>query len=157
MTTQYKRLPSDPTEEMLKAVDYFMNPVAKALYEIMWQAAPVCIQSSAKTTWKDGDTSYTCEFTGSPHILPSLYANSQMCQGTTQAVWVRFDPDDETTWPPLDSGSGIHSIRVITNGGDICEFIHTSKQWIYLLNYEIDQVTHWARLPVYKGDYYDLG
>jgi hypothetical protein len=46
MTTQYKWLPREPTEEMLKAVDYFMNPVAKALYEIMWQAAPELGQES---------------------------------------------------------------------------------------------------------------
>jgi hypothetical protein len=72
-------------------------------------------------------------------------------EATIQAAWIKFDVNDESTWPPLDSGSGIHSIRVITNGGDICEFIHTSKQWIYLLNYEISPVTHWARLLVYRG------
>jgi hypothetical protein len=70
-------------------------------------------------------------------------------EAAMQSTWVKFDPNDESTWPPLDSGSGIRSIRVITNGGDICQFIHTSKQWVYLLNYEIDPVTHWARLPVY--------
>jgi hypothetical protein len=34
----YKWLPSEPTEEMLKTVDSFMYPVAKVLYERMWQA-----------------------------------------------------------------------------------------------------------------------
>jgi hypothetical protein len=72
-------------------------------------------------------------------------------EAAIQAAWIKFDTNDESTWPPLDSGSGIRSIRIITNGGDICEFIHTSKQWVYLLNYEIDPVTHWARLPVYQG------
>jgi hypothetical protein len=71
-------------------------------------------------------------------------------EAAMKAVWVKFDPDDETTWPPLEGG-GMHSIRVITNGGDICQFIYTNMQWVYLLNYEINPVTHWARLPVYKG------
>jgi hypothetical protein len=155
--TKYKCLPSEPTDEMLRAIDSFMNPVAKALYERMWQAAPtieqesVNLQTSAKTIWEDGDTVYTCEFSGSPSILPPLYANPQPQQGTMPTTWIKFDPNDESTWPPLDSGSGIRSIRVITNGGDICQFIDTSKQWVYLLNYEIYPVTHWARLPVYRG------
>jgi hypothetical protein len=66
-----------------------------------------------------------------------------------RSVWTKFNPDDETTWPPLEGGS-MRSIRVITNGGDICQFIYTNKQWVYLLNYEIDPVTHWTYLPVYK-------
>jgi hypothetical protein len=76
---------------------------------------------------------------------------------TTQATWVKFDPNDETTWPPLEGG-GMRSIRVVTNGGDICQFIYTNEQWIYLLSYELNPVTHWARLPVYvKENNYDLG
>jgi hypothetical protein len=75
-----------------------------------------------------------------------------MIEAAMQAAWVKFDIDDESTYPPIESGSGIRSIRVITNGGDICQFIDTSKQWVYLLNYEIAPVTHWARLPVYKKE-----
>jgi hypothetical protein len=62
MTTQYKWLPSDPTEEMLKAVDYFMNPVAKALYEIMWQAAPESKQDAVKTAWSSVDDKLPISF-----------------------------------------------------------------------------------------------
>jgi hypothetical protein len=74
---RYKWLPSEPSDEMLRATDSFMNPLAKVLYERMWQAAPASLQPSAKTTWKDGDTVYTCEFTGAPSIIPPLYINQQ--------------------------------------------------------------------------------
>ena len=35
-----KLLPEEPTQEMINAVDSFMQPVAKALYDSMYQAAP---------------------------------------------------------------------------------------------------------------------
>jgi hypothetical protein len=73
-------------------------------------------------------------------------------EAAMKTTWIKFDIDDESTWPPLDSGSSIRSIRVITNGGDICLFIHTSKQWVYPLNHEIYTVTHWTHLPVYRGE-----
>jgi hypothetical protein len=35
----HKWLPSEPTDEMLRSTDSFMSPVAKVLYERMWEAA----------------------------------------------------------------------------------------------------------------------
>jgi hypothetical protein len=71
-------------------------------------------------------------------------------EAAMKTAWIKFDVNDESTWPPLEGG-GMRSIRVITNGGDICQFIYTNEQWVYLLNYEVNPVTHWTHLPVYKG------
>jgi hypothetical protein len=103
MTTQYKWLPREPTEEMLKAVDYFMNPVAKALYETMWQAA------------------------------------------SDNTAWVKFDVDDKSTWPPLDT-------IVMTDQGSPAA-LDDRYTW-YLEGYALENqfVTHWTHLPVYRGE-----
>jgi hypothetical protein len=149
MTAQYKWPPSEPTDEMMSVftpLESYRNTVIKDGYKALWQVAPTQVDQTALINQLTDELNKT-EAERVKWMTMAL--SSKPPHGTTQATWVRFDPNDETTWPPLDSGSGIRSIRVITNGGDICEFIHTSKQWIYLLNYEIDKVTHWARLPVF--------
>lgn len=42
MTTQYKWLPEQPTNEMLDAVFALEEPNTLREYEAMWQAAPKC-------------------------------------------------------------------------------------------------------------------
>jgi hypothetical protein len=173
----YKLLPSEPTEQMIAntlAIDsvHFNIDIDRAmlikLYKAMWKAAPDIKQEPVRyeiriRSLPDGpftDWSYCSKeiyesFKENPikdtyeYEVRALYTHPQSNHNVMQPTWIKFDINDESTYPPLESGSGMHSIRVITNGGDICQFIHTNKQWVYLLNYEIAPVTHWAKLPVY--------
>ena len=91
---------------------------------------------------------YSCDSATSDEIVDSMLRNA--IAEYEQSKWVRFDVNDESTYPPIASGYINRSIQVITNDGDICEFIHTSKQWVYILNNEIDLVSHWQPLPEFK-------
>lgn len=84
MTTQYKWLPSEQTDEMLKVLRPFLpvfdDEMLAVLYTAAWQAAPEVEQEPAVyLVWHDGEFTYTKypeEIVNAYEILP-LYSHPQ--------------------------------------------------------------------------------
>jgi hypothetical protein len=66
-------------------------------------------------------------------------------EAAMQAAWIKFDVDDKSTWPPLDT-------IVITSQG-LPAALDDRYTW-YLEDYALEDqfVTYWTHLPVYKGE-----
>lgn len=56
------------------------------------------------------------------YVIHHLGCVKDALEAYEQSKWMKFDVDDESSYPPIESGSGIFSEKVITNGGDIAVF-----------------------------------
>jgi hypothetical protein len=65
-------------------------------------------------------------------------------EAAIQAAWVKFDVNDKSTWPPLDT-------IVITDQGSPAA-LDDRYTW-YLEGYALEDqfVKYWTHLPMYKG------
>lgn len=84
--------------------------------------------------------------------LSISYADDEMrvrkaLEAYEQSKWVRFDADDESTYPPFD-------VRVLTKlkgdfGVDMSiDFMAHNKEWYNAIR--LRYVTHWQHLPTFK-------
>jgi hypothetical protein len=60
--------------------------------------------------------------------------------------WVKFDVCNPDTYPPMETGTTVRSIKVVTSGGDVCRFIYATKEWLFMVPEELD-TTYWQPLP----------
>jgi hypothetical protein len=72
-------------------------------------------------------------------------AMSKSIEAAIQAAWIKFDVDDKSTWPPLDT-------IVITDQGSPAA-LDDRYTW-YLEGYALEDqfVEHWMPLPEYKRE-----
>jgi hypothetical protein len=100
---QYKWLPSELTKEMLLAVDSFMTPAAKALYERMWQAATGAEQASVRADWYSVNDKLPPSFV-QVLVLDSKEGYFVAMYSTESSQWFGADNYhlyDVTRWTPI--------------------------------------------------------
>lgn len=86
-------------------------------------------------------------------ILAQGYSNNddrvrKALEAYEQSKWVKFDVNDESTYPKLDDESQC-PIYLLNQDSDISTFRQAHKDWINCFGEKIT-VTHWQSLPEFK-------
>jgi hypothetical protein len=150
--TQYKLLPSEPTDEMIDIgnLAYYSSASSKTdlrdAYIAMWQTAPEV--EPVQTLEELEQEIYENTQLFIPHNVMQWmlkrYRNHASAVEQDIVAWVKFDIDDQATHPQIMK-------PVLVNSGFVCRF--DGFEWRDDRGFEFTRFTHWMPLPEFKEEF----